>query len=210
MSTEDSYVIPKPRKGNLSRRWSPLLPSDADYDGAGNPMYLLVCFDPGGTTGWAVFGVWWAALKSDRFKLMDNIDFWSAGQFTGTEREQADQMLALVGAWPEAHLLVEDFILRTANPRREVLSPVRLTSRLEQGLAERKDPREGKLILQMPSLAMTSMPDQRLQALKPEFITRTAGQPHARDTVRHALTWLRRVKEIHTIRTTDHPQGVEL
>lgn len=207
MSSEDNYVIPKPRKGNLARKWSPLVPSDVDYDGEGNPMYQLVCFDPGGTTGWAVFGVWWAALRSDKYKLMDNVDFWSCGQFTGTEREQADQMLALAGAWPEAYLLIEDFILRTADPRRHVLSPVRLTARFEQGLVERKDDRE--IILQMPSLAMSTITDERMKIINPEFISRTAGQPHARDTIRHALTWLRRVKEINTIRTTSSPEGID-
>lgn len=202
------YTVPKQRKGMLSKKWSPLEPSDVDYDGQGNPMYLLVTFDPGGTTGWSVFGVWWAALRSDRYKLLDNIDFWSAGQFIGTDREQSAQMAALAQAWPDAHLLVEDFILRTANPRREVLSPVRLTARFEQALEERKDPRFDKVIYQMPTMAMSSMPDKRLEMMGHDFINRTRGQEHARDAVRHALTWLRRVKEIHTIRTSEHPEGM--
>jgi hypothetical protein len=155
-------------------------------------LYVSIAFDPGGTTGWSVFGVHIDAIYAPEFRLKDNIEFWSAGQFFGPERSQCAEMWALVEAWPRAKIVMEDFVLRKFTSARELLSPVRITARFDERLACEGDDR--CIILQQSSLAMTAFTDDRLRRLG--LYNHLSGQEHARDSVRHNLTWLRRAKKL--------------
>ena len=178
-------------------------------------LHSVLAFDPGGTTGWAVIAIHPDALRPPgadgiAYKILDNIVFWSAGQFTGTEAEMADAMVELVKAWPgRSPLVVEDFILRVYRRDRTLLSPVRITARFEHavrytGFAERQRSGPGRqIILQGPSMAMSVATDERLKTWG--FYNATAGQPHARDAVRHAITFLRREKEARAGKRTLDP-----
>lgn len=157
--------------------------------------YTCVAFDPGGTTGWAVFTIYPDAMKDPEYKILHNVVSWNCGQFTGSENQQLDEMLDLCAAWDEADIVSEDFILRQYRKDRELLTPVRLNAGLEYGLwlaADRKAELVRPIYLQQPSLAKSTMTDPRLK--EAGYLEPTAGTPHARDAVRHALTFLRRRK----------------
>jgi len=159
-------------------------------------MYQSIAFDPGGVTGWCVMCVHDVAMRLLDYKILDNISFWSAGEFTGDEHSQVDQMLGLVDAWPEAKIISEGFDLRTANRSSDVLSPVRILGAFSYALS-RPAPRSGAprtVITQLPALAKTAVTDDRL--LRWGFAPRLEGLPHARDAAKHNITWLRRAKDI--------------
>lgn len=155
-------------------------------------MYVSAAFDPGGTTGWAVFGVHLDAIIDPECRILDNIEFWSAGQFFGPEKKQAKEMWELVEQWPTAHIVMEDFVLRKFSSARELLSPVRLTARFEGWMDANKDDRP--IIKQQGSLAMTHVTDDRLKRMG--LYPPLSGLEHARDAVRHNLTWLKRAKKL--------------
>lgn len=109
------------------------------------------------------------------------------GISTTGESAGVSEMLAIVDAWPGAASLCEDFILRTSNMARDVLSSVRVTAAFEFGLwmiGRIEAPR------QSPSLAKTTVTDDRLKRWG--FYRREGGMRHARDADRHAITFLRR------------------
>jgi hypothetical protein len=149
-------------------------------------QYVVLAIDPGGTTGWAVIGVHPDAMSGDPdVGVIANIEFWAAGQFTGEENDQADEILALISHWPSARLVIEDFILRKQSQARELLSPVRLTSILEWAVRPRY------FIKQQPSLAMGTITDDRQKAMG----FWVPGQEHARDGLKHGLTFLKRQRD---------------
>src|SRR5215471_4818089 len=124
--------------------------------------YEVVAFDPGGTTGWAVTSVHREAMEDDEYKILDNILFWTAGEFTGPWESQVDAMLELCGAWPEAKVVCEDFYLRQLAVD---LAPVRITGAFQYGLRldgrKHKNAKARPIIMQMPALAMTTVTDAR-------------------------------------------------
>lgn len=166
--------------------------------------YTAIAFDPGGTTGWSVTSVELDAIEDPDVRILDSITHWSAGEFTGPEHDQVDQMLELVDEWADdADIVMEKFILRMMSMDPALLSPVRIGYMFEYGLRTgsscRRSKRTGQperadnIIWQQPSLAMTTMTDDRLRSIG--LWIPTAGKPHARDATRHTLTWLRRKKE---------------
>lgn len=158
-------------------------------------LYTVVSYDPGDTTGWAVFAIKLRAMQEHHRKILSNIAWWKSGQFIGDENSQADEMVALAMAWDDSHIVVEDFLLRKFSTDRSLLSPVRITARFEYGLYLAEDTRT--IVLQPGELAMSTITDARLEAINQLGIfSATIGQPHARDAVRHALTWLRRAKSL--------------
>lgn len=170
-------------------------------------MWTCIGLDPGGTTGWCVIRIHEVAMRSDEYRIMENVASWSAGQFNGSIGHQIDRLIDTVDAWPTAEVVCEDFILRQMRGGRELLDPVRLTSPLAWWLARggrRAWDADGDetpwqprtLHLQQPSLAMTTITDERLAAWG--LASLTAGQPHARDALRHALTFARRRKQTMT------------
>lgn len=153
-----------------------------------DPLGCSVCiaFDPGGTTGWALFGFLPSVWDADGGRLLDGLAFWSAGEFFGPENKQAKEMLELCRAWPGAAIVIEDFVLRQANMDRALLSPVRITAAVSYGLSL-----AGRVWhSQQPALAMGAATDERLKLWGLHGAVR--GKEHARDAVRHAITWCRR------------------
>lgn len=101
------------------------------------------------------------------------------------------QMNHLLDEWSEAAWGYEDFIPRPTPgmASREAYSPMRLYSAVEavQVLySEQVRP----AFVQDPSIAKTTVPDQRLI----EAGLYRAGMPHANDAARHAITFLRRCR----------------
>lgn len=156
-----------------------------------DPFYTSIWFDQGGTTGWSVFCVWAEAMRDPNLRVMAHIGSWSAGQFTGSETSQVDQMMGLVEAWSDAAIVgLEDFVLMKLGGR-ELLSPVRIAAAFEDRMYCAG--RRGQLASpQTASLAKGRVTDDRLKlwGLWPRVI----GQDHARDAIRHNLTWLSRIK----------------
>lgn len=156
------------------------------YDGtSGDPT--VVSFDPGGVTGWTVISVHPDAVRSPKYKILDNITHYSCGQFTGTEFDMVDQMLALCEFWKGAAKVSERFILLQQNSSEALLSPVRINAAFRYELG-----RTVPLYLQTPALAKTTITDQRLRDMG--YAERSVGKEHARDATRHNFTFWRRLK----------------
>lgn len=144
------------------------------------------------------------------YKILDNVAFWSCGEFIGDRGDQVDAMIALTQAWPDdAPIIHEAFILRTFRMDPMLLEPVRITERYRHALRDLgprgpawRTPGTGvrrRDVIQQPaSIAKTMVTDDRLRRMEVPFFPSTAGKPHARDGVRHALTFLRREKEART------------
>jgi hypothetical protein len=161
--------------------------------------YTVLAIDPGGTTGWSIFCFDPKALVDDEVKLLASINFWTCGEVTGDEDDQVDYLETLAAAWPLADVVVEDFILRQYRQDRSLLAPVRVTASFKRALRwtgvqlpgqGQTQPR--RFHLQQPNLAKSAVTDTRMRASG--FYQATAGKPHARDAVRHALTFARRKK----------------
>jgi hypothetical protein len=159
-------------------------------------LYTTIAFDPGGTTGWSVVSVYLEAMRDKSYKILDNVVHRAMGQMTGPLTRQVSEMLDLVAEWESAKIVMESFILRKLTMDPNMLDPVRVIAAFEFGLVERRRKRDAQrsIIFQQPSLAMGTMTDDRLKAIG--WLEGTVGMPHARDAERHALTWLRRAKEI--------------
>lgn len=151
---------------------------------AGQPDgYQVIALDPGGTTGWAIFQVHPDAMGGDPgIPVMTNIELWTAGQFTGHQDDQIDEIVALVNSWPEARLITEDFRLRQINA---VLAPVEINAAIRWATRPRY------WVKQSSALAMSTVTDQRQK----DWGFWIPGQEHARDAVKHAITFLKRKKE---------------
>lgn len=156
--------------------------------------YTILAYDPGGTTGWAAMGIHKLAMRRPDYLIVPNINWWSAGELVGPEGKQAAAMAEAATAWCSAHIVVEDFILQKFSPARELLAPVRVTARFEQAIGSRH------IILQMPSLAMTTVDDDRLRSIE----MWVKGSEHARVSVKHCLVWAQRAKKIIARRTANN------
>ncbi len=155
-------------------------------------LYVCTSFDPGGKTGWSVFGVHIDAINDPECRIIDNIEFWSMGEYFGSEKAQSYKMFELIEQWPTAKIVMEDFVLRKFSSARELLSPVRVTALFEGRMYQAGD--ERPIIKQQPSLAMSAITDARLK--KMGLYNATIGHEHGRDAVRHNLTWLKRAKKL--------------
>jgi len=177
-----------------TRRAAPVTPADMG-EPTDDPFFTSIWYDPGSTCGWSVFGIWPEAMYRKDLRILANLASWSAGEFTGTEAQVVDQMMALVLAWGDnTKVGWEDFILQKFLMSRDLLAPVRVFSRFE----DRMYIAGRTLQIQTPqsaSLAMRTVTDERLKAWG--FWNPLKGQEHARDAVRHNITWLRRIKETY-------------
>lgn len=169
-------------------------------------LYKVVAFDPGGVTGWAVFGVRMKGMIDPYRKILSNIAWWKTGEFFGSEEAMALSMADLAIAWDDAHLVMEDFILRRFSTDRDLLSPVRVQARFEQTMAIKKDARP--LILQPVDLVKERMSDERLRQAGLGIYDATTGQKDARMAAKHALVWLIRAKKMILLnQATKVPEG---
>lgn len=162
------------------------------------PRVLWV--DPGGATGWSV--VWFDDdVVFDRQKsIVRAAVAWRAGVFLGPENGHIDALLGLlrnadVGG-DGLCIGVEDFVLGSALSDRSLLAPVRVTAKLEYALYRGVREADGKvrrrtLPTQSPVDAKRTITDARLKM----WDMYLPGPDHPRDATRHALLWLRRLRE---------------
>jgi hypothetical protein len=93
-------------------------------------------------------------------------------------------------------VVIEDFVLRQYSADRDLLAPVRITSRIEQTIdlllqyGYEPEDRRGVLPIfkQLPALAKSTCTDARMR----RWGVWTPGRPHANDALRHSITFLRR------------------
>lgn len=97
---------------------------------------------------------------------------------------------------PGLALGCESFRLRIVNADWEFLAPVRIRAALEDRLADWPNPLAGEdalgvpLHLQTPSDAKNAFTDDRLRQLR----MYTPGPDHIRDSTRHCLLWIRKLR----------------
>jgi hypothetical protein len=145
--------------------------------------YQVLSIDPGGTTGWAIFSVHPDAMGPEEdIRIADNVESWTAGEFTGSQDSQCDAIIDLVIQWPSARLVTEGFKLRQLNAE---LSPVEINAVLRWAVRPRY------WVVQSSALAMGVVTDDRQKA----WGFWVPGKQHARDAVKHNITFLKRAKE---------------
>lgn len=148
--------------------------------------YQVLALDPGGTTGWALFCMHPDAVGPDPlihlFGPYGNLIWWTAGEFTGRQDEQVDQIVELVKEWPDARLVTEDFKVRQLNAE---LDPVEINATVLWATRPRY------WVKQHSVLAMSTVTDQRQK----DWGFWIPGKEHARDAVKHSITFLKRKKE---------------
>lgn len=152
------------------------------------PDHLSVLgFDPGGTTGWGFLSFHIDALLPN-YDMFDGMQF-DCGQIYGDDEQQSVELRKFI----DEHLgpiVVEGFVLRKFSRDPDLLSPVRMGSRISL-LAEIKNRADPFPIFeQQPSMAMATATDDRMR----DWGLWTPGQPHANDAIRHCITFLRRAK----------------
>jgi hypothetical protein len=158
-------------------------PAELPEDDEEEVSYQVLSFDPGGTTGWALFAVHPDAMAGDpEIPIFPNILWWTAGQFTGLQPDQIDECVGLVEAYPSARLVTEDFKVRQLNA---LLDPAEINAVLRWAVRPRY------FVKQNSALAMGAVTDDRLKS----WGFWLPGQEHARDAIRHNITFLKRAKE---------------
>jgi hypothetical protein len=160
----------------------------------------IISIDPGGTTGWNVIVVHGDSLSDPHCSILENIIHWEQGQFEGDEFAQADEIITLIDLWDDAAILFEDFILRKFSAGRELLSPVRITSMVAYHISRTYTPPR-PIFMQMSELAMSTVTDDRLK----KWGLYQPGEQHARDALRHSVTFMRRSKDNKRIREAAWP-----
>jgi hypothetical protein len=150
-------------------------------------QYVVLALDPGGTSGWCVIGVHPDAIASGdpSIKILENIEFWTCGQFAGPEDDQCDEIVDLVGNWPGARLVTELFTLRSRVTSSEVFALERMNAILRWAIRPRY------FVYQQPALAMTTITDDRQK----DMGLWVPGKEHARDALKHGLTFLKRQRD---------------
>ena len=144
------------------------------------------------TTGWALLTVPRLSIyghEPGRFLEHD----W--GQFGGDEDAQVDALCSLVREIQSLDykigpaVVIEDFQIATHVQGKEVLSPVRIAAKLAYA-RHLKRLGDARIVLQHRQIAKTTATDDRLKA----WGLYAAGEQHARDATRHAVTAIRRAK----------------
>lgn len=186
----ESWIAPV-RRG--VRTGAPILPRDMGEHEDFERTVTIIRFDQGQKTGWAVFNIWREAMERADYPILGNVATWSAGWFSGSEKENVDQMVSLVEAWSDSsHVGYEDFILLRLTGGRELLSPVRIAARFQ----DRMDV-QGRVLdpPQSPSLVMSTVTDDRLRQWGFWASLPGTDNSHARDAVRHCITRAKSLKE---------------
>lgn len=154
--------------------------------------------DPGVVTGCCV--VWYdPVVLLDRSRpMLHSVLAWSAWMESGGENYQTRQHCKTIAEISSEHLTigVESFVPRRLDQSKAFLSPVRLRAALEfaawsgiRGVDGEK--RIYPVISQTPSDAKNVVTDGRLR----EWNFWTKGPDHPRDATRHALLFLRKLRQ---------------
>lgn len=154
----------------------------------------VLAIDPGGTTGWCVLSVDRGGFEPGE-KLLPHVCYRATGHIYGAglrdqrENEVVRDILELISHWPQAVVVMEDFIPMRPSREREYLSPVRIADKVEYALWEKDWP---PLEWQMPS-EMKGMPDDLLRS-QGWYDADWIQAPHGRDALRHAMVRLKKAK----------------
>lgn len=167
----------------------------------------VIAIDPGGTTGWSLIVLPPDALSDPDEKILTSIAIHQHGEVStymgrnGVDGEAicVDDLWSLIKCWPDAALVIEDFVIRQYNRSRDFLSPVRVTSALSYLIW--KDNRVWHK--QSPADAKNVATDDRLRRWG--LYSSEGGLGHARDADRHAILFLRKAKENPRIRAEVWP-----
>jgi len=174
----------------------------------------IIAIDPGGTTGWSIMTVNYHEITKFGIATHKLVDTWQHGQVdcgarSGNIKDDADSndydlgreeigeaagvfvLENIIRHNAPAAVVVEDFVLdmRRANKSRDLLSPVRISARLDQLLWELRVTTRHS---QMPSSAKTAITDDRLERWG--MYVGSQSDRHARDADRHALLFLRDIR----------------
>ena len=153
----------------------------------------VFALDPGTHTGWAC--VWFDPdVVFGGQKISQSPVAWQAGMALGPEQQQVDFLLSMVCrggrfAGPGLGVVVESFVVARISQEQTFLSPVRVGHMFAYGwhlLAGRE-----VAAWQSPSDAKNVITDQRLRLWEMYL----PGPDHPRDATRHALLWLRRLRQ---------------
>lgn len=162
------------------------------------------------------------ALTLPNVSILDNVTHWAHGQIVGElvdvavgqsdvtklalrdrvgkaagngfaidsspECAAVQEMIELVKQWPGCAVVMEDFIVQQFNQDRDFLSPVRIMAGMDYALWKMGV----QAFRQLPSEKGTAS-DQRLKLWG--FYESKGGMQHARDADRHALVFLRKLKD---------------
>lgn len=168
----------------------------------------VIALDPGQTTGWSLMLANPEALIDPESKVLENITTHHHGQVsslldesTHTDGESiaVDDLWSLIEQWPEAAIVMEDFVIRMNDRSRQFLSPVRIMARMDYLLWK-----HGRFAFrQSPADAKNTCSDVRLKEWG--FYDSYGGLNHARDADRHALLFLRKCKQNVTMRQNAWP-----
>lgn len=177
----------------------------------------IVGVDPGVTTGIAILG--WDNDKSldigSVIYTLNQFTYGNSGSVTDNRSDNEIEMIQdiaesiLINAWgfdgpPVVWLVMESFTPRQANSSPEYLSPVRIASGVIASIISRVQfdshleyPPMVNLVYQSPADAKNICTDERLE--KWGFKQKTDSDTrHARDGLRHAVAWLRKLSGPHT------------
>lgn len=165
-----------------------------------------IAYDPGGTTGWSVMCIQPKALLGDR-PIPQVLQHFAAGQITGDEPEQCDQLAELIDMWADSAVVGERFTTRKFNQSEEFLAPVRINACINWHLYG-----SGRaLFLQTPEQAKSRWNDDRLRRAQTKGMPWwVVGMDHARDGIRHAALFLDRARQQPQLRGRAWPHLFDL
>lgn len=180
------------------------MPGRALRRSATDRVLSVLAFDPGGSTGWALF--WFPERNLYTGDILDDLEF-DNGEIYGEDDVQCRQIRPML-ARHDGPLILEDFVLRQFRQDRDLLSPVRMISRIEL-LNESRIPRavtkveelndahyQLPLFKQQPAMAKGTATDARMRS----WGLWTPGKPHANDATRHCITFIRRARGNRALR----------
>lgn len=167
------------------------LPADESWREDGIAQLPLICFDPGGTTGWSCIVLPPEAflhLKSPG-EVIRHARLWVHGEVDCADVNEGAFILRkyLIDLWPTAALVFESFQIYPGG-RKVDLTPVELNAILGHHLWIK----QRKRYWQQPSMAKR-MNNERLKLMK--VYVRQGGLEHARDADRHVVMMIRRCLE---------------
>ena len=168
----------------------------------------VIALDPGQTTGWSLMVTHPEALMDPKEKVLESITTHHHGQVSALFEDQnmtngesiaVDDLWAFIQSWPEAAIVMEDFVIRINDRSRQFLSPVRIMARIDYLLWK-----HGRVAFrQSPGDAKNVCNDKRLKEWG--MYDSYGGLNHARDADRHALLFLRKCKQDKVMRKAAWP-----